>query len=228
MLFRPVVLALFVGAAACTTDAPPADLPVAIQQKLVHDLDAARRHPHHVWRDVAATNADGTVNAYVEIGLGDSRKWELNIARQQRVIDRVLPAELGGYPINYGFVPGTISYDGDPFDELVLGPSIDGGSLVKGVAVGIMHMVDDKGWDSKVIISPTDGSGAPRYRLGPDTTAGLERFFNTYKRWEGKYSRVTGWGDAAEGLRFVARTAGFFRRGADPTPWDQRPEARGR
>ena len=46
----------------------------------------------------------------------------------RRAMDRTIPAEVGGYPVNYGFVPQTVSYDGDPFDVLVLGPPIEGGT----------------------------------------------------------------------------------------------------
>ena len=42
----------------------------------------------------------------------------------RRAIDRMIPISIGGYPVNYGFVPQTVSYDGDPFDVLVLGPPL--------------------------------------------------------------------------------------------------------
>ena len=50
----------------------------------------------------------------------------------------MISERIGGYPVNYGFVPQTISHDGDPFDVLVLGPSLTGGELVRGVIVGLM------------------------------------------------------------------------------------------
>ena len=53
----------------------------------------------------------------------------------ERAIDRLIAPKVGGYPVNYGFVPQTISYDGDPFDILVLGPPLAGGSLVRGIIV---------------------------------------------------------------------------------------------
>jgi hypothetical protein len=101
---------------------PPPILPASAATHLVRSLDASRRHSNHVWRDTPPLNADGTVNGYIEISRGDRRKWEFNIGQNARAIDRVMPSEIGGYPVNYGFVPQTISYDGDPFDVLVLGP----------------------------------------------------------------------------------------------------------
>ena len=72
--------------------------------------------------------------------------------------------------MNYGFVPQTVSYDGDPFDILVLGPPLAGGSLVRGIIVGLMQMEDEKGLDSKVVVSVAGPDGKPKYRadaLGP-------------------------------------------------------------
>ena len=108
-----------------------------------------------MWRDTPPTNSDGTVNGYIEIARGDRRKWEFDINANARAIDRVIPEDVGGYPVNYGFVPQTISYDGDPFDVLVLGPPLAGGTMVRGVVVGLMHMEDEKGLDLKVVLSAT-------------------------------------------------------------------------
>ncbi|HEU4687205.1 MAG TPA: inorganic diphosphatase, partial [Vicinamibacterales bacterium] len=102
--------------------APPSSLPATGVAALSKSLQAAGPHPRHLWRDTAAINADGTINGYVEIARGDRRKWEFDMAKHQRAIDRVIPEDPGGYPVNYGFVPQTVSYDGDPFDVLVLGP----------------------------------------------------------------------------------------------------------
>jgi inorganic pyrophosphatase len=55
----------------------------------------------------------------------------------------IMPDQIGGYPVNYGFVPQTVSYDGDPFDALVLGPPIRGGRVVRGTIVGLMFMEND-------------------------------------------------------------------------------------
>ncbi len=148
---------LAIAALACGTTAlgqqQPAldELPATATARLASSLDAARPHPSHVWRDTPPTNADGTMNAYIEIARGDRRKWEFDINANARAIDRMIPEDVGGYPVNYGFVPQTISYDGDPFDALVLGPPLAGGTMVRGVVVGLMHMEDEKGLDSKVV-----------------------------------------------------------------------------
>src|SRR5688572_23644570 len=117
-------------------------LPAPATAKLSASIDAAKPHAKHLWRDTPPINADGTFNSYVEIARGDRRKWEFNMAKHERAIDRMIPESLGGYPINYGIVPQTVSYDGDPFDVLVLGPPIEGGSMVRGQPAGLMLMED--------------------------------------------------------------------------------------
>ena len=189
----------------------PATLPVQATNALSSGLAAAMRHASHVWRDTPPFNADGTVNGYVEIARGDRRKWEFNIGANRRAVDRTLPESVGGYPVNYGFVPQTISYDGDPFDVLVLGPPIEGGQLVKGVIVGLMRMEDEKGLDSKVVISRTGPDGRPLHALTSDEQQRIGDYFKRYKTHEeGKFSQVPGWGGTAEGLSYVMTTHEFF------------------
>jgi len=143
----------------------PTELPPAGTTQLTTSLAAAAPHAHHLWRDTPPFNDDGTVNAYVEIERGDRRKWEFDMRAGVRAIDRVMPEAVGGYPVNYGFVPQTVSYDGDPFDVLVLGPPIAGGRTVRGVIVGLMLMEDEKGMDSKVVVSRPGRDGNPLHAL---------------------------------------------------------------
>lgn len=191
---------------------PPSVLPASATSELADSLGAAQKHAAHVWRDTPPINSDGTVNAYIEIAQGDRRKWEFDMSANQRAIDRTIPAAVGGYPVNYGFVPQTVSYDGDPFDALVLGPPLSGGQLVRGVAVGLMMMEDEKGLDSKVVLSLVDGSGRPRHQLTPLDHLEIADYFRRYKRHEpGAFSEVRGWGSGGDGLAFVRMTHAFFR-----------------
>ena len=172
----------------------------------------AAPHARHVWRDEAPTNADGTVNGYIEISRGDRRKWEFDMRANTRAIDRVIPRQIGGYPVNYGFVPQTVSYDGDPFDVLVLGPPIAGGELIRGVIVGLMYMEDEKGHDAKVVLSPIGRNGRPEHELTEPIRDRIADYFRIYKRGQpGKFSKVPGWGSAEEGREYVVITHAFFR-----------------
>jgi inorganic pyrophosphatase len=198
--------------AAQDLDDAPAVLPAPATATLARSLSASAAHTEHLWRDTPPLNDDGTVNAYIEIARGDRRKWEFDMRANARAIDRMMPADVGGYPVNYGFVPRTVSYDGDPFDALVLGPPLPGGRIVAGAVVGLMFMEDEKGLDSKVVLSTLDRDGRPRHVLTADVQREIGEYFKRYKRHEpGKFSKVPGWGSAAQGLALVTRTHTFFR-----------------
>jgi inorganic pyrophosphatase len=213
MSSRALLLCVMPCALAAQALSQPSNvLPGAARTALTASLDAAGDHVRHVWRDTPPVNDDGSVNAYLEIARADRRKWEFDIRANTRRIDRVMPADIGGYPVNYGFVPQTISYDGDPFDALVLGPSLPGGVVIRGLIVGVMLMEDEKGIDSKVVLSPAGDGGRPRHELSAAEQQRIGEYFRSYKKHEpGKYSKVPGFGSAADGRAFVAMTHAFFR-----------------
>lgn len=201
--------------------AVPSELSASATAQLARSLADSQAYAKHVWRDSPALNEDGAVNAYVEISRGDRRKWEFDMDTNARAIDRVMPEQVGGYPVNYGFVPQTISYDGDPFDALVLGPPIPGGRLVRGAIVGLMFMEDEKGWDAKVVLSLMGPDARPRHALTERDRQDIASYFRRYKEHEpGKFSKVPGWGSIAEGLGHVRTTHAFFRecRGSGGAP----------
>ena len=207
--FLFLILPLTVAARMSGT--PPRELPASATSQLVESLDAARQHKTHVWRDTPPMNADGTVNGYIEIPRGELRKWEFDMKANARAVDRVMPREVGGYPVNYGFVPQTVSYDGDPFDILVLGPALRGGEVIRTAIVGLMFMEDEKGLDSKVVTSPIDANGQPRFALSDADRKRIGGYFARYKKHEpGKFSKVPGWGSVADGLAHVRIAHAFF------------------
>ena len=125
----------------------------------------------------------------------------------------MIPESVGGYPVNYGFVPQTVSYDGDPFDALVLGPAIDGGETVRGVVVGLMYMEDEKGLDSKVVLSRPgpDGRPAPELtRAIRSASASTSDVTRSTRLALARIRKVPGWGSVAEGMSLVTKTHAFF------------------
>ena len=209
---RNAAAAILIVPCVVTAQQVPKELPAAAATQLANSLAAAKPHAQHQWRDPPPTNPDGTVNGYIEIPLGERRKYEFNMRTNARAIDRVMPQKVGGYPINYGFVPQTVSYDGDPFDVLVLGPALPGGEMVRGVIVGVMYMEDEKGLDSKVVLSPVTADGRARYELTRKIQNEVGDYFRRYKLGEpGKFSKVPGWGTVAEGRDLVMTTHAFFK-----------------
>ena len=204
------VLIFPVAVAAQMAGTPPRVLPASATAQLVESVGAARQHESHVWRDTSAIHDDGTVNAYIEIPRGERRKWEFDMKANARAIDRVMPDEIGGYPVNYGFVPQTVSYDGDPFDVLVLGPPLPGGEILRTAIIGLMFMEDEKGLDSKVVTSPIR-DGTPLFVLSEADRKRIGTYFARYKQHEpGKFSKVPGWGSRSDGITHVLTAHAFF------------------
>jgi inorganic pyrophosphatase len=213
VLRRHVAVALAMAPYVVFAQRVPKELPAAASSELARSLAAAERHAQHRWRDSPPMNSDGTANVYIEIPRGERRKYEFDMSRNTRVIDRVMSEQVGGYPVNYGFVPQTVSYDGDPFDALVLGPALPGGEIVRGVIVGVMYMEDEKGLDSKVVVSTVAADGRAKHDLTPQVLDEIADYFRRYKQGEpGKFSKVGGWGTVAEGQELVATTHAFFRK----------------
>jgi inorganic pyrophosphatase len=214
MMVRSRGVVVVLGMFPCVLFAQHAarELPATASSQLARSLAAAAAHTHHLWRDSPPMNSDGTVNGYIEISRGDRRKYEFDMSRNTRAIDRVVSKKVGGYPVNYGFVPQTVSYDGDPFDVLVLGPPLAGGKVVRGVIVGLMYMEDEKGPDSKVVLSPVTPDGRAKYDLTSEIRKEIADYFRRYKQGEpGKFSKVPGWGTVNEGRDLLTTTHAFFR-----------------
>jgi inorganic pyrophosphatase len=207
-----MLLALVLLSVSVAAQSPaPATLPAAATAKLAESLKAAGiLKTNHLWRDVPPL-VNGLVHAYIEIPAGERNKQEFDMRRNALGLDRIIPESIGGYPVNYGFVPQTISYDGDPSDVLVLGPPRRAGEIVTGRIVGLMLMEDEKGLDSKVVITPAGIEGTSTHTL---TAADMERiaaFFRIYKKDQpAAWSKVPGWGTAADGLSHVTTTHQFF------------------
>lgn len=212
-IWRPLLITLMPCALlAQAIDQPSRALPETAAAALVASVNAATRHSRHVWRDTPPFNDDGTVNAYIEIARGDRNKWEFDMRANARAVDRVMPESIGGYPVNYGFVPQTVSYDGDPFDALVLGEPLPGGHVVRGAIVGLMLMEDEKGVDSKVVLSVLGLNRRARHQLDESERQRIGEYFQQYKRHEtGKFSKVPGWGTPKGGRDHIVMTHVFFK-----------------
>ncbi len=144
------------------------------------------------------------VNVIVEVPVGGAPiKYEFDKPSGALVVDRFLNASMR-YPCNYGFVPHTLSMDGDPVDVLVAGtPAIVPGAVLAARPVGVLLMEDEAGMDEKIIAVPPsrlntyydhvqDYTDLPKMLLDQ-----IEHFFNHYKALEkDKWVKLNGWGDA--------------------------------
>ena len=132
--------------------------------------------------------------ACIEIEQGSKNKYELDKETGLIILDRVLYTSTH-YPMNYGFIPRTISGDGDPLDVFVLcSQPIEKMSLVRCYPIGIVHMLDRDEVDEKVIAIPF---GDPQYNgyrdiseLPSHIVDELRHFLTVYKQLENKKVEV--------------------------------------
>ena len=157
-------------------------------------------------------NPPHDVNVIIEVPLGGQPiKYELDKEAGTLVVDRFLYTSMA-FPGNYGFVPHTLSGDGDPIDVLVCNtrPLLPG-CVINVRPIGILVMEDDKGIDEKVIAVPSPHLtrryvGVTNYSDVPTITLQqIEHFFEHYKDLEdGKWVKMGDWGDAAEARRVIS------------------------
>jgi inorganic pyrophosphatase len=151
------------------------------------------------------------INVIVEVPLGGVPvKYELDKASGAMYVDRFLHTAMH-YPLNYGFVPHTLSADGDPLDVLVATRiPLMTGCIVRARPIGVLLMEDEAGLDEKIISVPVDNLH-PYYRevtsyrdLPKILLDQIAHFFAHYKDLEpDKWVKVLRWGEAEEAFRFV-------------------------
>lgn len=151
------------------------------------------------------------INVIVEVPVGgEPIKYEMDKASGALVVDRFLYTPMR-YPGNYGFVPHTLSSDGDPIDVLVCNTrAIVPGAVINCRPVGVLVMEDNAGGDEKVIAVPSHKL-TKRYDkiknfsdLPEITLEQIQHFFAHYKDLEpGKWVKIHHWGSADEARAMI-------------------------
>jgi inorganic pyrophosphatase len=156
-------------------------------------------------------NPPDEVNVVIEVAIGgEPIKYEMDKAAGTLFVDRFLYTPMR-YPGNYGFIPHTLSEDGDPCDVLVANtrPLVPG-SYIAVRPIGVMMMEDEGGGDEKIIAVPVPKltkryENVHNYTDLPQITLDqIQHFFEHYKDLEpGKWVKLTGWGDAAKAKQLI-------------------------
>ena len=143
------------------------------------------------------------VNMIIEVPIGgEPIKYEMDKDAGTMVVDRFLYTAMR-YPGNYGFIPHTLSEDGDPIDVLLVTQrTLVPGAVVACRPVGVLEMTDEAGGDEKIVAVPVSRI-TRRYEKVTDVTdlpeiqvQQIEHFFTHYKDLEsGKWAKTKGWGD---------------------------------
>ena len=149
-------------------------------------------------------HAPDDVNVVIEVPIGgEPIKYEMDKASGALVVDRFLYTSMR-YPGNYGFIPHTLSGDGDPCDVIVANTrALMPGSVISCRVIGVLLMEDEAGQDEKLLAVPSSWLTArydsvKNYTDMPEISLKqIEHFFAHYKDLEGtKWVKVLGWDDA--------------------------------
>ena len=146
-------------------------------------------------------NLPDDMNVIIEVPLGgEPIKYEIDKASGAMFVDRYLYTSMR-YPCNYGFVPHTLSLDGDPIDVMVVGQrALVPGAVVRARPIGVLLMEDDGGEDEKILAVPHQKltryyEKIHNYTDLPETLCDrIEHFFAHYKDLEpNKWVKIRGW-----------------------------------
>ena len=165
----------------------------------------------NIWKDVSAERikADDFI-ACIEIQQGDKTKYELDKETGLLIMDRVLYTSTY-YPMNYGFIPLTLSEDHDPLDVFVLcSQPMARLSLVRCYPIGVVTMTDRDEQDEKIIAIPF---GDPQYNSYDDISKlpkhmfdELQHFLTVYKQLENKKVQVESLGDHEKAKEIIEQS----------------------
>lgn len=153
------------------------------------------------------------VNVVIEVPLGgEPIKYEVDKASGAMFVDRFLYTDMR-YPCNYGFIPHTLSEDGDPVDVMVVGNrSLFPGAVVGAKPVGVLLMEDEAGLDEKILAVPSPRltryyDNIENYTDLPDILIDrISHFFAHYKDLEPeKWVKIVGWRDRPVALSVIEK-----------------------
>lgn len=150
----------------------------------------------------------------------DPVKYEMNKEFDAIFIDRFLTTSMF-YPANYGYIPKTLSEDGDPLDVLVLSPyPVAIGSVIRSRPVGVMYMEDEHGIDAKIIAVPHSKLSKlyenilDIHDVDKLILDRIQHFFEHYKDLEeGKWVKLQGWGDVEKARNEILNSINAYSDG---------------
>ena len=156
-------------------------------------------------------NAPEAFNVIIEIPMNANPvKYEVDKESGVLFVDRFMSTAMH-YPCNYGYIPQTLSDDGDPCDVIVLNPTpVVPGCVIRSRPIGVLKMVDEAGGDEKILAVPVTkvfNGYAHIQDIGQVSPHWLERighFFEHYKDLEkDKWVKLDGWGNAEEAKQIL-------------------------
>lgn len=165
----------------------------------------------HPWHDLPyGENVPQEVFAFIEVPKHSMLKYELDKESGFIKLDRVLYSAVH-YPGDYGFIPQTLSDDGDPLDILIISNfPVHPGTIVKARPIGVLEMIDDDIKDEKIIaVHSTDPRSDKRKEVtdfSEHVILEIKHFFETYKSLQGKHAQIVGISGVRQAQAIILKT----------------------
>ncbi|MBZ9578107.1 inorganic diphosphatase [Patescibacteria group bacterium] len=169
----------------------------------------------NLFKDIpAGENPPDQINVVIDIPKGSENKYEYEEDKGYFKLDRTLYSPMF-FPFEYGFVPQTISEDGDSLDVVLLTtyPTFPG-CVISACPIGMLLMEDEAGIDNKIVAVPS-GKVDPRFKkirktedLDEHLKKEIEIFFADYKKLEKekyKFVKIKGWGGVDKAKEIIKK-----------------------
>lgn len=175
----------------------------------------------NLYKDIpAGENPPDKINVVVDIPRGSKNKYEYQEDEGYFKLDRTVYSPMF-FPFEYGFIPRTMSEDGDSLDVVlfITYPTFPG-CVISARPIGVLFMKDEKGVDNKILAVPLEKVD-PRFKevqgiedLGGHLKKEIELFFADYKKLETekyKFVEVKGWADAGQAKKIIKKAAEKYK-----------------
>jgi inorganic pyrophosphatase len=157
------------------------------------------------------------LNMVIEVVSGSRDKYQYNVDSGFFVLDRIIPSSVV-FPVEYGFVPQTLSDDHDPLDIMTLSyESLKVCTIAKVRVIGALIIEDEEGLDPKilsVLVNDARFNGIEDIvDIHQNKLIEIQEFFETYKRLEPhKWTKIVGWKNASEAMDIVEKATVAYQK----------------
>jgi inorganic pyrophosphatase len=172
---------------------------------------------YNPWHELSpGKGSPGVVDAFIEIAFGTRTKYEVDKETGMLRLDRILRTSMS-YPGNYGFIPQTLTGDGDPLDILVMTPyTLEPGCIVAARVIGALSMEDTGEEDDKIIAVINNDYTSIHVQdindLSPAIVKELVHFFETYKLTENRQVKITEVLDRKRSLKLIQESVSLYKK----------------
>ncbi|MCW4004021.1 MAG: inorganic diphosphatase [Candidatus Bathyarchaeota archaeon] len=172
----------------------------------------------NLWKKIPAGDKPPKfLNMVIEVVGGSRDKYQYDVMQEVLVLDRIIPSSVV-FPVEYGFVPQTLSADGDPLDIMALSyEPLEVGAIARVRVIGALIIEDEEGIDPKILSVLVDDARfkgiEDASQIQKNKLIEIQEFFETYKRLEPhKWTKIKEWKNAEEAVKIVVKAIETYQK----------------